>query len=304
VGAPESGSTPARYLLSGPLPAERPEASAVYRLGPAKVPVDSVRRLARALALGGSTRQNPTGWQVSDGRRVLAVDIGGNWQLGPGEVTMDNPVQCFRAPCPQESTGAGSGVGSRSAPPPAAAKRIATVALHALGLPTEDLRTTPNGRLTDVRASRQVAGRDALDFGTTLSVGGDGKIYSGTGWLGQPERGPAYPLVTAAAAFNLLQAQPHAEIALCRPQADGGCAPAPQVRVTGAKLGLLMAIEERGAVLVPAWLFTIAGQHDPVAAVAVEPRYLALPPATQPGSPPAVRSSGEPSFHTPATPPS
>jgi hypothetical protein len=39
----------------------------------------------------------------------------------------------------------------------------------------------------------------------------------------------------------------------------------------------MMTSDQRGALLVPAWLFAVAGQAQPVPEIAVEPKYLAGP---------------------------
>ena len=80
--------------------------------------------------------------------------------------------------------------------------------------------------------------------------------------------------------------------------------PTPQPsRVTGAQLGLILSYDAShtgSAVLVPAWLFAVAGTNDPVPVIAVAPTYLAAPttgPSTassSPGAPsgPSTGSTG------------
>ncbi len=284
-------ATPNRFLLSGPLPAGRPDPAAVYRFGADQAPAATVTKLARALGLKGIPQRTAFGWQLAADRRVLMVDDGGSWawRLSQGGVTAHSPVQCVRAPCPNEPTNSGRVRIGLPAPPASVAERIAADALRALGLPTDELTTTINGQLAEVRAPRRVDGRDAAGFGTSLSVSGDRKITDGYGTLGRPQRGPAYPLVTAAEAFRRLQAQPYAEILLCRMTPTGGCAATPPVTVTGARIGLVLATDSPGAVLVPAWLFTVSGQLDPTPVVAVDSRYLGTPPL-----PPSSGTGGEP----------
>ena len=99
------------------------------------------------------------------------------------------------------------------------------------------------------------------------------------GALGVPSRpaaGDAYPIITAAAALDLLRAMPRAEPAIACAVGSSCPGTAPQV-VTGARLGLTMAYDDGSPVLVPAWLFSLEGTDDPVAVVAVERRYLADP---------------------------
>jgi len=306
MAAPESRSGREHYRLAGPLPAGRPDPAPVYRFDGGTVPVGRVRQLARALGMPENPHRSASGWQLFADHRVLTVEDGGNapWRLGLRTVTADTPVKCVREPCPTlpgATTSGGGALGGRLAPPPAVAERIAADALHALGLPAKDLSTTTSGQLAEVRAPRPVDGRNVHGFDTAFSIGGDRKVHSAHGWLGQPRRGPAYPLVTTAEAFRRLQAQPFAEIALCRPQVGGGCGPAPQVRITGAKLGLMMATETREPLLTPAWLFTLAEPAGHIPVVAVKSRYL-RPSVTPESAGPLPKS--RPSFHNPASPPS
>lgn len=326
LGATDSGDGSHRFVLIGTLPSERPEPAQVYRFGGEKVPADLVRRLAKALGVQGTPVRTPTGWQVGADHRILTVRDGGDWawSLGPNVVVADSPVQCFRAPCPYETPDSDrTGRGGPAPPDAAVAARVAKDALTALDLPTNHLTTTSAGQQTLVRVPRPVDGKTTDGFSTTLSIGADNRIDGGNGWLGQPtRRGPSYPLITAADAFKRLQAQPYPEILLCRPQAGGGCAPSPQVSVTGATLGMMMAIDSVRPVLVPAWLFTVAAQADPIAVVAVESRYLGMPkpepssatsdpgsgggsqPKSEPPAPPtSVPPGGPTSIHNPGTPP-
>lgn len=275
VDAPTADRARGRYLLAGSLPSSRPPAAPIYQIR-AGAQATLVGRLAGALGLPGKASKTGAGWQLSSkGGQLLTLDGGtGAWRLAPGTVSVDGRLQCFRAPCPNETGPYGNVVGGQPAPPPSVAKQVASDALRLLGLPVKDLTTSTNGQLTEVRAARPVEHTPAYGFDTVLAVGIDRTIRGGHGWLGQPARGPAYPLVTAAEAFRRLQAQPYAQIALCRLHPAGGCAPAPQTKVTGAELGLMTALDARGALLVPAWLFSVAGQADPVPVVAVESRYL------------------------------
>ena len=298
-----------RYVPAGPLPAGRPQPDAVYRFGADRAPAGLVRRLASALSVPGTPARTPTGWQLGIDHRILTVRDGGGWAwtLGPSEVVADSPVQCVRAPCPFETPNSDSKDRGQPAPSPAIAERIATAALTALGLPAEDLTTAGTGPLRQVRAPRPVGGLDTDGFSTTLSIGADRRIYAGTGWLGQAARkGPSYPLVSAAEAYKRLQDPPYPEILLCRPQKGGGCAPTPQVRVTGAKLGLMMASDSARPLLVPAWLFRIEGQVDPVAVVAIESRYLSTPATPKPpnstGQDPGTGGGSLPQSVAPAAP--
>ena len=104
---------------------------------------------------------------------------------------------------------------------------------------------------------------------------------SADGWLPDVTQGDRYPVVTAQRAFELLQEQPRPMIEMCmrRPDDKPGCADIPPTAITGASLGLSIAHDSGRPTLVPAWLFTVKGQDEPLAQVAVEARFLA-PPAT------------------------
>ena len=319
VGTPASPQGRDRFVLAGRLPTDRPGAAPIYRFGSGAGPAERVSKLAGALGLRGTPKRAEGQWYLADGRRVLTVDDGGDWQWQlTGPITPDTSVKCVRAPCP-----ALPGPRGLPGPPIDVAKRIATDVLAALGLPADDLRATANGPVVEVRAPRRVGGRQVDAFSTELSVGSDRKIHRGQGWLGAPRQGPAYPLVSAAEAFRRLQAQPYAEIAICHQLPGGGCAPPPKVKVFGADLGLMRSHDQRGALLVPAWLFRVSGQEAPLAVVAVQSRYLGEPaapvtspsgssgggsgggvpgsPASAPPPPPTAVPSGPP--HEPTTPP-
>lgn len=297
VDATESGPARDHYVLTRPLRSAQPEPGAVYRFGADPAPADLARRLAGALGLGGTPSRTPTGWQLAVGQRVLTLHDGGGWAWSLGAVDVaDSPVKCVRAPCPYGMPDSNSTNRDGLAPPASVAERTAKDALTALGLPAEKLTTTSTG--AQVRAPRPVDGKDTDGFGTMLSIGNDRRIYAGNGWLDQPDRGASYPLVSAAEAFKRLQAQPYAEIMLCRPQRGGGCAPTPQVRVTGAGLGLMMAFDSGRLLLIPAWLFTAEGQTDPIGVVAVQSRFL----RTSASPLPSTATSGRPSTGGGSTP--
>ncbi len=292
VDAPVAGSGRSPYLLAGKLPGGTPEDAPIHLYRSKRAPAELVGRLARALGLRGDPDRGASGWQLRAGSQLLTVEDGGAWawRLGPEEITPDTVVQCFRAPCPYEGPeGAAAG---RRALSPDEARRIAGAVLRALGLPTGDVTVRSGGAITEVLAPRRVNGQPTQGIATTISVGGDRKISGGQGWLGQPTRGQSYPLVSAEEGFRRLQAQPFAEILLCRPLQGGGCAPPEQSKVTGAELGLMLATDSGRPVLVPAWLFTVAGQPDPLAVPAVHSRFLAPPVEPKPAGTTAAEPGG------------
>lgn len=308
--AVDSEASHPRYVVYGALPGGRPDPAPVYRFGAEQAPADLVRRLAKALGVQGDPVRTQNGWRVGTEPRVLTVRHGGDWawSLGHNNIVADSPVQCFRAPCPYETPNSHRTIRSHPAPPdPAVVARVAKDVLTALDLSTANVTTTSSFPTTLVRAPRTVDGKPTDGFSTALSIGVNGKIIAGKGWLGQPaDPGPSYPLITAADALNRLQAQPYAEILLCRPQTGGGCAPTPQLHIVGARLGLVLATDAVRPVLVPAWLFQVAGQVDPVTVVAVQSRYLRTPtdpkPTDSPNEDPAGGGGTQPQSAPPAAP--
>jgi hypothetical protein len=133
-------------------------------------------------------------------------------------------------------------------------------------------------------------------------VNSAGRVVSGNGWLAATTDGPAYPLISARAAFELLKAQPRPLPAIgCPVNAD--CPGVVAQVVTGAQLGLSLQYRDTGRpVLVPSWLFTVKGSDQPVAQVAVDPRFLGgpTPVATRsPGDKPTAVDPGPPTTEVP-----
>ena len=113
---------------------------------------------------------------------------------------------------------------------------------------------------------------------TVVDVDADG-VLGATGVLTRPAPGDSYPTITASAALALLRAMPRPEIAVACMQGRvcPGIGPTP---ISGAVLGLSMASDAGAPVLVPSWLFTVAGSDEPIAVVAVEQTYLGDPTAS------------------------
>jgi len=155
---------------------------------------------------------------------------------------------------------------------------------QAVGLDPSDARLDSWSAWVD----RTVDGSQTVGLRTRVGVDATGSVTDASGWLGTLVRGDSYPLITAQQAFATLPAMPRMMLA-CPVTPDGtGCpAPAP-VAITGAHLGLTVhPLLDGGQVLVPAWLFEVRGSSDPIAAVAVDPKYLPQPePGTPVGGPP------------------
>ncbi len=122
--------------------------------------------------------------------------------------------------------------------------------------------------------------------------------------------------MSARTAFDRLADSPRPLPELACVQSKDGrtvCPTPTPLVVTGAVLGLELASDDGAPVLVPAWLFTVRDSDEPLAAIAVEPRFLGDPDpgpgaSTDPGSGSEPGSSGgtepmPPTTDTPVAPP-
>ena len=134
-----------------------------------------------------------------------------------------------------------------------------------------------------------VAGLKVIGGGTSISVDATG-LRTATGQLGAPVKGPAYPIISAAQALDLLRAMPRPAIACMQGASCPGVGPQ---HVTGVELGLVPADDAGSPVLLPAWLFTVKESPEPIAIMAVVDAYLADPTDTT-GNAPAISASGAP----------
>jgi hypothetical protein len=186
-------------------------------------------------------------------------------------------------------------------PPSAEAEQVARRVFARLGIDADNLYTYQGSPTTSVIANPDVDGKQTSGWSTRLDIDANDGIAGGDGWLTTVVKGTDYPVVTAAAAFEQLTRIPMGRPEICMVRKDGkpGCEEPPPLKVTGAVLGLMLAHDAQGAVLVPAWLFTVEGQNEPAAQIAIDPAYLAPP------SPPATDEPvnvGTPEQVPPATP--
>ena len=310
--APFPGQQP--YKLVGTLPDGQPPDAPVYRLPHATA--DDAATVARALHLDGTPVRADGGWIVRSGSNRLAVRDDGSWSFG---------LDCFSGPEAQEeltvecayASGGGVAVASpagSAAPTPlptpsvepgpseSTARTVAQDVMTALGYPDSDIVVNAADPMAYIQATPHVDGQPAVGWTMSLAVKADGSIDNGNGWIGSPERGASYPLISAQDAFDLLQQQPRPMMDLCmlRPDGKPGCADIPPTEITGASLGLAMDYESAKPILVPAWLFAVKDQDMPLSQVAIDPKYIATP---SPEPVPAVKGvPAEPP--TPAEPPS
>jgi len=300
---PVGGERPGHpnYVLGATLPSGKPAPAAAYRFAGGPAPEALVRRLARAFGMAQQPQHSNGVWTVSSPPRLLTVQDtpGWPWLLqGLGTVTR-GPVVCIRAPCPGPSAGDNPNpqdqVPGLRPPAPAEAKRLTETILGAVGLPADDATTNTYLDSVAVQAPRRVDGLEVHGLATHLLIGPARQVRSGDGWLGRPQRGAKYPLVSATEAFQRLQARQQVQSHLCRTQPGGGCAQPPPQQVTGAHRGLMVAGDAHGALLVPAWLFTVAGRSEPEAVVAIAASYLGRPAPSETVAPAYTLPPGQPS---------
>lgn len=265
----------------------------------------------------------------SDGSVGCAVSVGGTVSSGSGSsgsgssgsvasgtVTAEpvppepvtDPAPPISAPAKPQSapaTGAPAPFTTAVPPPPSPApapptpskdtvRTAAAPVLEAVGLDVGDARVTVYPGGGSVSVDPRVGSLDTTGFTTRVEVGGNGDLLGASGWLADPEKADTYPLVSARAAFDALPEG--VRILSCEFTPEGGCKEPVAAEITGAHLGLTVAqLADGGQVLLPAWLFDVKGSEEPVASVAVEPRFLAsgsdpgtdpTKPSTEPGSEP------------------
>ena len=180
-------------------------------------------------------------------------------------------------------------------PPADAVRKAAGPVLAALGLDSAAVRVDSYPALGLLTAAPVVDGLPTSGYETRLSYDLRMRLTEASGWLGTPAPGAEYPLVSATKA---LESVPVPAIALmpCADVQPSRCLPVQPV-ITGARPGLLLSWDEKGAaLLVPAWLYDVRGWPTQLAAIAIDRGYLAPPVA--PAPPPAP---GAPTKIPPAT---
>ena len=309
-GAPDRSPSGSGWRLDGTLP-DGPSSGRVSFLPAGAATRTFVSSLARALGMSGEPQHLTGGWYLVSGTTELSVS-----ELAGRHWTYSNHG-CIAGPVLDPATGAGCAVavsvpplpvtpnagsapGSIGVTPPSAAappspvapaspvpenvaRRLAGPVLQAVGINPDAGRVDTEGGGRSVVVSPQVGGSTVVGLETTVSVDEHGQIVDASGWLATPTQGPAYPLISARAAYDRLLAQPQPMMGLamapCRiVPGTSGCAPTPDRVVTGATLGLTQTLStDRGVLLVPAWLFQVRGETTPTAVVAVEPAFLGRP---------------------------
>lgn len=164
------------------------------------------------------------------------------------------------------------------------ARASAIELLKKLGITAEegDIRTHQGyDGVRHVSVARRVEGREATGLLLQIDVDVAGTVVSASGQLAEPAAAGAYPMLPPAELAQSLASRRMMTM-LCRqePGVDG-CAPPPPIVVTGASIGLSLVypadFEKGEAYLLPAWLFTIEGDPQPTAIVAVPDKYRTDP---------------------------
>ena len=293
-----SGAVGGRFELAGDLPGEIPADTPVqvFGSGPSEA---TLSRLADALGLRGSFREKDGARVLVDGDAglVVAATRGSRWQFNRTGGATCLPVtgaddgvvsSCATADVPTTKT-------APAAPRAAEAVALAAPVLTAAGVDPARARTVPAPPVTVVTVDPEVAGLETAGAATTVTVDPAG-VVTAQGWLAQTTAGDRYPLISAQAAFDRLAELPVPLLACpepAPPTASPWCGG--PVTITGARLGLSLQWEGDRPLLVPSWLFRVAGSDEPVVMVAVDPAYLDEPTAEPTPSGGGSGSDGRPS---------
>lgn len=270
--------------------------------GPGEAPVHELRgaesgraeRLATALGLGGEPvrERGVRVWRSPTALLTVETGHGAAWSYAliledgavgsGGTVSADGTV----------SAGGGDDPAVAGQTTRDQAVTITRALLADAGIEAGRLRAGPAGPSVLVTGAPTVAGLPSTGTSVTVVVSGS-EVVSAQGSLATTEEGTSYPLVTAARAWDDLVRTPlPMPLIACPEQLPSGQDPVAcggPVTVTGAELGLSLQWSETGPLLVPSWLFEVEGSPDPLARIAVDPRYVE--PADPPGVPDAPTSA-------------
>lgn len=268
IGAPVSDASSSSYTLEGTLSDQKPDDGRVRR--PTRGSAEEAAKLASALGLDGKPTEIKGGWALrGPDNTVLLLRSEGSWSWAM-DCSPDQPIG-------EESLDVGCDMAISYVPPgpppgPSAAdtERVARPVFDALEL-SGDIRATQGEEKKSFATIEPASGA-----ASTLWVSPALDVIGGNGWLAGSSEGDAYPLISAAAAFDALKAVPMMRDDMCRVRSDGkpGCEEPASPVVVGAHLGLMLDHDRSGALLVPAWLFELMGSTDTVPWVAIDPAYL------------------------------
>jgi hypothetical protein len=194
-------------------------------------------------------------------------------------------------------------------------RSVAAPLVAALGLAASDVaaaRIYVGFPYSTLSISPTVDGMPTQGLETSVYVDRTGIAAAG-GRLDLPTPGDVYPLRTAKQAFDELSNGPRPLVEpYCGPipgqsgsppRANVASAPCPSpvpIRVTGARIGLLLTFDASSVtqspgtpIVVPAWFFTVADNGLGPALIAIDPSILAPPEQPQPVNATAV-TGGQP----------
>jgi hypothetical protein len=297
IGVPAPGSGIATVTIKGTLPEATEAPVKAYRLVRRPPTREDAVRLAALFGLEGEPRQQALGWTVSDAERVVTVHPGPtvDWQMfqdpargSNGTVAPDQPVSSDASCSPpgaQTLVACPPTPGPTAAPKPLptvdAARAAALELLKKLGHQAEpaDAHVEEQGHdgLRQVIVRPRVGKQPTDGMFVQVGVDADGVVVNASGQLAEPVAAGQYPMLPPAELAQSI-ANTRMYTMVCE-QKEGveGCAPPPPIVVTGARAGLSLAYpsdpEKGDAFLLPAWLFSIEGEAQPTAVVAVPAQY-------------------------------
>ncbi|MFM9367456.1 hypothetical protein [Streptomyces sp. Da 82-17] len=196
-GEPAPGGV--TYRAGGELP-KGPGSASVHRPR-GVVDVDLVARLAEALDVSGTPRAEGTVWKVGRAGDGPVLTVGkeapGTWSFRAHPVGTDDCVK-GKSCTPQGSSGSGFGAGGPGPVSEEDAERAAAPVLEAVGQSDAELDASQTvGAVRVVNADPEVGGLPTYGWSTGVQVGADGRVVGGSGQLSVPEKGAAYPVLSA-----------------------------------------------------------------------------------------------------------
>ncbi|MGW1543588.1 hypothetical protein ACWCPM_25665 [Streptomyces sp. NPDC002309] len=308
------------YKAAGALP-QGPGSAAVHWPRDEVTEADVVR-LADALGLDGPPVAEGGAWRIGGGDGQgpgLQVnrEAPGTWTFhrhAPGTDNCRSTTVCAEAP----ATGSDTPVSDKPVSEDAAKKAAAPI-LKAVGQGSAKVEAgLVLGARRVVNADPVVGGMPTYGWPTGVTVGAQGDVVAANGQLTAPEKGAAYPVLSAERTLALMNGaqdiSPRAGIGGCASpvplegeRAAAPCEEAPgapprePITVEDAVFGLASHSVGTRPALVPAWLFEVrapgARDSHTVTYPAIDPRYLGAaapegrpsPPPSEPGDRPGTR---------------
>ncbi|MGW7005699.1 hypothetical protein ACWGCW_23555 [Streptomyces sp. NPDC054933] len=327
-----------QYRATGPLPSGPGSAPVFQARG--EVSRDDVAKLAAALGVSGPVTLDHGLWRAAPSHNApgptlqVTQQAPGSWAFSRdgsgtgcrpstangGDVSATGRAICYSPERAMQSATAAASSGTAVSPDQA--KHAAAPVLTALGLGGAQVDAEHTaGDVRSVAVDPEVGGLPTHGWQTTLQVGSDGGLLSGSGRLATLAQGASYPAVSAQRTLDELNGSGtslstdpstgpcrtmHPGITGSTPggPADPGDLPVrasaqctvgkPQpLDVRGARFGLSAQFVNGRPELVPSWLFQVAQpgarQTTEIAQPAVDPKYVVPPARTAPPStPPGV----------------